>query len=76
MEQPEKDESEYVKTTIEINRAYYDLFRTMFPQQGSVKWFVNKTFEIFAHIHRIDETDEEIKSAVNQVIEDMKNESP
>lgn len=68
------NEPEFYKTTIEVNKAYAEAFREMFPQQGSLKWFFNLCLENFVNIHRTDETDQEIRSSVSQALEDMKDE--
>ena len=70
----ESDVNEYYKTTIELNKAHVAAFREMFPQQGSIKWFFQLCLENFVNIHRPDETNQEIRSAVSQAVEDMGDE--
>ena len=64
------EESEWYKSTVDLNRENVKQFREHHPQQGSLKWFINACLEEYNANH-VDTTEEEIAQAVGAAGERM-----
>jgi len=62
----------YVKTNVEIEEKVLIKFKELFPQHGSIKWFINECFRYFTEKYSYnfdDDLSESVEAALRSIEE-------
>ena len=69
MTQPKKRRE--TRVNVDIDSEYLGYFRELFPQAGSLKWFLNEVLRSFFEIHN-PKFDEDLRESVRKTVESLK----
>ena len=62
----------YTKVNIQVEESLLKRFREVFPQHGSLKWFINECFRKFYERYEVG-ADEAIRDSVAAALEGLKD---